>query len=663
MRILGTLLLGSLYGMVSAQDARPNTIPQIIDVSHYEIDIRITPERSYIEGTTVVRFTAERDSISIPFQVNNNITIIKVVDEEGMVLDQSYDNYDSMGVLIRGIDPFKSGETYTLRFSFDGTLEKEQYGFLEDVPISQTDFIDASGAYLLPEGKWFPQHMLPVDEARFSIKVHVPFGFSVISAGNLQGIELIGMGEQFHWKSDQAIGHCPVLVGRYYRAQYEIQPVKATLYASENFSENLEDIVAQISDGLGFFSEEFGPFRAERLNMVDVGNVRFATTGSAGLIFLEEKLLQSKTSNLMTLAKRLADQWWVYPTLIRGDHDAWLRDAFANYAALRYLEEEQPEFFEEELAKLSVAALKYEEQAPVTEGYFLGPGSTKYNAIVAAKGAMVLYMLRQLIGAQVFNEYFREWYRNHSSVQEISTQDFVNFINSKTGEDYSWFFLQWLESTGVPEFRVNYTVFKISSGGFRIQGSIEQDMELFKMPSDILIDTKGESEEKEIYLRGRSTPFNFLVATRPQKFIVDPKGKILRSSAELEVTVKIALGDDYRDTEEFISAIREYEKAKTLDPRSSLAHYRLGQTYFEQNSYTNAANSLRDSLNGDLKPHWVEAMAQLHLGKIYDILGERSRALAEYRKVLNSNVTYQGADEEAKRLTEQPYSRPKSLIN
>jgi tetratricopeptide (TPR) repeat protein len=188
-------------------------------------------------------------------------------------------------------------------------------------------------------------------------------------------------------------------------------------------------------------------------------------------------------------------------------------------------------------------------------------------------------------------------------------------------------------------------------------------MELFKMPSDILIDTKGESEEKEIYLRGRSTPFNFLVATRPQKFIVDPKGKILRSSAELEVTVKIALGDDYRDTEEFISAIREYEKAKTLDPRSSLAHYRLGQTYFEQNSYTNAANSLRDSLNGDLKHHWVEAMAQLHLGKIYDILGERSRALAEYRKVLNSNVTYQGADEEAKRLTEQPYSRPKSLIN
>ncbi len=663
MRILVALLLGSLYGTIFAQDATPNTHQKNIDVSHYEIDIRITPERSYIEGTTVVRFIAEEDSLSVPFQVNDNITITQVVDEGGVVLDQSYDNYDSTRVLIRGINPFKAGQAYTLKFDFDGILEKEQYGFLEDVSIPQTDFIDASGAYLLTEGQWFPQHMLPVDEAIFSIKVLVPLGFSVVSAGDLQGIELIGMGEQFHWKSDQAIGHCPVLVGRYYRAQYDIQPVAATLYASEDFSGNLEDTVAQISDGLGFFSEEFGPFRAERLNMVDVGNVRFATTGSEGLILLEEKLLQSKTSNLMTLAKRLADQWWVYPILIRGDHDAWLRDAFANYAALRYLEEKKPEFFEEELAKLLIEALKYEEQAPVTKGYLLEAGSTEYNAIVAAKGAMVLYMLRQLIGSEVFNEYFREWYRSQASIQEVSTQDFVDFINRKTGENYNWFFLQWLESTGVPEFRVNYTVFKISSGGFRIQGSIEQDMELFKMPAEILIDTKGESEEKELYLRGRSTPFNFLVETMPQHLVVDPKGKILRRSAVLEVAVKISLGDDYRDNEEFVSAIREYEKAKTLDPRSSLAHYRLGQTYFEQNSYTNAANSLRDSLNGDLKPHWVEAMAQLHLGKIYDILGERNRALAEYRKVLNSKVTYQGADEEAKRLTEQPYSRPKSLIN
>ena len=83
------------------------------------------------------------------------------------------------------------------------------------------------------------------------------------------------------------------------------------------------------------------------------------------------------------------------------------------------------------------------------------------------------------------------------------------------------------------------------------------------------------------------------------------------------------------EREEFIPAIREYEKAKAIEPRSSLAHFRLGQTYFQQHSFTNAANSFRDALNGDLKPDWVEAYTQLHLGKIYDILGERQRAQAE----------------------------------
>ena len=59
----------------------------------------------------------------------------------------------------------------------------------------------------------------------------------------------------------------------------------------------------------------------------------------------------------------------------------------------------------------------------------------------------------------------------------------------------------------------------------------------------------------------------------------------------------------------------------------------------------------------------MEAYTQLHLGKIYDILGERQRAQAEYTKVQNSGVTYMGIGEEAAKLYKEPYSRPKSLIN
>jgi hypothetical protein len=363
------------------------------------------------------------------------------------------------------------------------------------------------------------------------------------------------------------------------------------------------------------------------------------------------------------MTTRVADQWFVYAVEILSGSDAWLRHGFATYAALRYLEEKKPELFETELARLSVSALKYEQRAPTIKGYELKAGSPEFESVVAAKGAWVLYMLRQLVGSDRFNPLFRQWYREQVARGEVTTSQFVEYVNRETGTDYGWFFLEWLESTGVPEFRVSYEIFKLAQGGFRIRGKIEQNIELFKMPMDVRIETKGQAEEKLLNLAGRNTPFNFEVETMPLRIIIDPKGKILRDSEMMRVRVHIAIGDEYRERAEFIPAIREYEKGKAIEPRSSLSHFRLGQTYFQQHSFTNAANSFRDALNGDLKPDWVEAYTQLHLGRIYDILGERQRAQAEYTKVQNSGVTYMGIDAEAAKLYKEPYSRPKSLIN
>ena len=110
------------------------------------------------------------------------------------------------------------------------------------------------------------------------------------------------------------------------------------------------------------------------------------------------------------------------------------------------------------------------------------------------------------------------------------------------------------------------------------------------------------------------------------------------------------------------AAIAEFEKAKRLDPRSSLVHYRLGETYFKQSGFNLAANSFRDCLNGDLKPDWVEVWSHIHLGKIFDILGQRQRALAEYQKAINSQNDHEGAQEEAKKYLDKPFSRPSNVI-
>ena len=663
MRYGWTLFLALMTVSLHAQDAGVSTGQPRIDVLSYEIDVEITPDRSSIKGSTRVTFDVIEDTVSVPFEINNRISLQDVLDENNVAYQQSFDNFDSSRMAVLGPDPFRSGDTRTLTFRFDGVLDREEYAYLEDAPITQLALIGPDGAFLLTEGKWFPQHHLPVDEATLNLKVRVPLGFTVVSAGELQQIDTFGVHEQFTWVSERDIGQFPVVVGRLFRDRHEADQIPVTFYASEDFEGDFAPFAGKIAQMVEFFSEEFGDLRIQQLNLIDIGNVRFPVSGAEGMILLEEGILESKAFPLMKMTTRVADQWFVYAVEILSGSDAWLRHGFSNYAALRYLEEKKPELFEIELARLSVNALKYEQRAPTIEGYGLQEGSPEFESVVAAKGAWVLYMLRQLVGSDRFNPLFKQWYQEQVLRGQVTTQQFVDYVNRETGTDYGWFFLQWVESTGVPEFRVTYEVFKLAQGGFRIRGKIEQDIELFKMPMDILIETKGQAEEKVLNFGGRNTPFNFEIETMPLRVVIDPKGKILRDSEVMRVKVHISIGDEYRERGEFIPAIREYEKGKAIEPRSSLSHFRLGQTYFQQNSFTNAANSFRDALNGDLKPDWVEAYTQLHLGKIYDILGERQRAQAEYTKVQNSGVTYMGIGEEAAKLYKEPYSRPKSLIN
>ena len=69
-----------------------------------------------------------------------------------------------------------------------------------------------------------------------------------------------------------------------------------------------------------------------------------------------------------------------------------------------------------------------------------------------------------------------------------------------------------------------------------------------------------------------------------------------------------------------------------MNRNSSLAHYRIAEVFFLQNNYQSAANEFREALNGDLEPKWTEVWSHINLGKIFDITGQRERAVNEYKQ-------------------------------
>ena len=650
-------LLGLITPLVAQQG--PGASP-VLDVQHYEISAEVVPDESFVKGEVKIRFVLLEDSVSLPFELNTRLSLLQVRDEEDVSYSTSFDNFESSRLRVRGSETFRKGTEKTLTLRFEGTLEREEYAFL-DTPRAESAVIYPEGAMLLSEGNWFPSHRFALDAATATVKITVPLGFSVVAPGEMRSIETLGISEVFTWESLRLLTRIPVVVARFFRQKFEDSSIPLTFYVTEAFDRDLRPFVDEVIQMLEFFRSEYGPLDVEALNFVQVSNVRLPSTGSAGLILLESSLLQSSSIPIMELARRVALQWWGYSLRPEASSDAWLQDGFATYAALRYFEVKHSDRFSTELAREAVSALKYESNAPVSKGLELQSGSAQYQSIVASKGAWILYMLGQLVGREQLDGLLGDWYRQKAQ-QPVNTAEFAAFIQERTGEDLRWFFVQWVDSVGIPEFRIEYTIFKLRDGGFKIRGQIKQNIELFRMPLDVRIETKGQPEDKELNVRGKSTAFTFPTETMPLRMELDPHGKILSDSPRMRIAVHVALGEEYQELKEFLPAIREYEKATQLNPRTSIAHYRLGEVFFEQRNLSTAANSFRDALNGDRQPDWVETWIHIYLGKIYDVLGQRQRALAEYQKAFNTKVDYNGAQAEAQKYLKETYSSPGSVI-
>jgi tetratricopeptide (TPR) repeat protein len=238
----------------------------------------------------------------------------------------------------------------------------------------------------------------------------------------------------------------------------------------------------------------------------------------------------------------------------------------------------------------------------------------------------------------------------------VSTDDFRREAEAVSGKNLGGFFIQWIESSGAPEFKLTYTVYRTQKG-FRIMGKIAQDLDTFRMPVQLKIETEGNPEEKEVEVVGTASEFVVETFGKPKVLVLDPNSRVLRFSDKMRVAVAIRRGEMFAEVGEFTEALREYQKALDVNRNSSLAHYRVGEVFFLQRSYQSAANAFREALNGDLEPKWTEVWGHIHLGKIFDITSQRERAINEYNLAIRTKDNTQGAQEEAAKYLKQPYER------
>ncbi len=643
-------VLVALSGFAQGQQDRGQARARI-DVQMVALDAQIDPNAGTLSATAKVTFIPLDNTSSVTFELNNALNLSRVTDVEGRQITASRFGEDN-SVRLSMPQVLPKGQPATLVFVYSGKLTGQ-----EDSPVFGIKFaaITPEVAYLMYPARWFPVNDYTVDRFASDFKITVPDGYHVVASGNgvADANAPAGMRtERFQFTQASFPGSIAVVRGE--PKTVAASGVTTQLYTRTGAAVS-QAYGEEIAKCMVFFTDLFGlPFKK---NLVVVETEAGTPNGYAGpgIIFLAPKGM-TQPVNMRLVANEVARQWWgTLVSPVTRNH-MWIENGLARYSEIMYLEHVNGvSALDQEVHDTYVEALTVE-QPPLIQSARLEDYSPEFWAATASKGAAVLNMLRFIEGDENFNKTLKALAERYAW-KSVNTDQFRKIAEEFAGQSLQGFFVQWIESSGAPEFKMEYTVFRTQKG-FRVMGKIAQDLDTFRMPVKLHVETEGNPEEKTIEVVGTSSEFAMETFGKPKTVSLDPKEQVLRFDDAMRVAVAIRRGEQFAEVSEFQEALKEYQKAIDVRRNSSLAHYRVAELFFLQNNYQSAANGFREVLNGDLDPKWTEVWAHINLGKIFDITDQRDRAVNEYRQALRTKDNTQGALEEAGKYINAKYQRP-----
>jgi aminopeptidase N len=363
-------------------------------------------------------------------------------------------------------------------------------------------------------------------------------------------------------------------------------------------------------------------------------------------------------SGVRLLANTIAHLWWGSEVSPKTLNDAWITNGMARYGELMFVEDENGKnALRAGLQDVAAGALAYD-TIPLSSAGRLSPFSPEFQSMTLEKGAMIFHMLRWEIGDKAFLATMKGALSQYTD-QGIRTADFVKVAEAQSQQQLTAFFAQWADGTGAPQFTNKYAVYRLGNNkGFRTIGEINQDLDLFRMPVDLRVETDGKTVDQKVDVVGTNSQYVVDTFGRPRHITIDPQNWVLKATPDLQVKIAILRGQQLVAQGDLAGALAEYQKALEANSQSSLASYRIAEVLFTQRNYQAAVNAYRDALRGDGDPRWTEVWSHIRLGNIFDITGQRDRAVNEYRLAIQTNDNTQGAVNEARQDLQKPYTRP-----
>jgi tetratricopeptide (TPR) repeat protein len=653
------------------------------DVSNYRMDVVLVPEDQKLNATVDVDFVPAEDTRSVAFELNGSLKIesisrvnaatpiVSTTPAKGkttsVTTPQNQVTFiqDQVGVSDLGpsvkIDLGEvaaKGTLVTLRFKYSGVLNSANGGPLLTKRLAS---VGERNGYLMYAARWFPFHEYAADLATSDINISLPAGFQLVGYSDTPVQQT---GGKYHFVKAK-----PGLVGNFAYAKYTTKSLRFSDYDLQFYTELSNDaLVSQYGEILGraleFYTQKYGvPDSGKQLKIVQIDDESLDFYSSSGMIFIANRLFeQSREITQERLQREAAYQWWGLSVGLKSFDDAWISQGLAEYSAYALRESLATGASLDNLRReLLEKALTFEQTSSLTRTpATLDDQSTAYQYIMFDKGAFVFRLLRDTLGDQKFYQLIRTYLEKYRG-KNASIYDFEQLTNKIAEKNMRYFFARWVDSTGVPEFKVDYQIIRRKEGVFVARGTVKQNYDNLNLPVDILLRSEGEGALKRqtVMIDDTSADFNIESNGKPLAVIIDPDLKLLRISDELRISSIARRGIEQFKEGKYVEAQQQFEAALKLDRSNAWIYYHLGLLFLEQRNYDLAIDNFKVvaalGVQGDARPAWLYVWAMIKQGNGYDAKGDRNRAIDAYQKAEKIGDDYNNAQDAVKKYMATPY--------
>src|SRR6202166_4160494 len=651
-KLSSALVLASLLLLACAPlRAQAPRAPALL-AEHYDVTAVLDPITQSLSAVAKVDFKVQEVTSAVRVELHPNLNVNDVRSADGKVLGFERDSQNPVNLIVNLPSPVAPGSKVTLTFTYAGPLANEENS---PVPGVRAAAITRDGAYLLLPARWFPLTNFPSNRYTATFRLNVPEAFAVAGTGKssaptpTKGKNAVEGNRQIYtFECDTLAPHGSFVAGNLQLNPKQAEGISVNVYAPREASGDAQKFADSVARSTTAFSDMFGPLPRPEFTVAQLPDGTLRDFAGPGLLLLSKRIWDPRSSD-PTIGRLVASQWWGNAVLPATRNDVWVTDGLARYSEALYAEQNAgKEAGLKAVDEFAVGALMYEEAAPIAQAARLAPYSPDYRSVVMNKGAMIFHMVRAQMGDVAFKSLLHDFYTKYEG-KSARIDDFAAMAqqhaqaSARKGEappELRGFFTQWLNSTGIPEFTVDYVVYRTPKG-FRISGKIKQPLDTFRMPVELRIDTEGNPELKTIDVIGSESDFTVETFGRPKPggIRIDPNNLILKASTNLRARAAVARGEELAEQGRYYDAVGQYQRALAIQPNRPLANFRMGEAFFYQKNYQAAANAFRDALQTvpEASEKWTEVWSHVYLGKIFDLLGQRARAVNEYSKDKQTN--------------------------